>query len=154
MLKSNDKAPAFELKDKDGKLHKLDEIKSELIVIYFYPKDGTPGCTIEAKEFSGLLNEFKKLNCGVIGISGGNESSKKKFYNDCNLKVTLLSDYNFKVCKNYWVYGEKRFMGKKFMGIKRTTFILDKNKKIIKIFENVKALGHAREVLEFVKSIK
>lgn len=154
MLKSNDKAPAFELKDKDGKLHKLDEIKSELIVIYFYPKDGTPGCTIEAKEFSGLLNEFKKLKTEIIGISGGDEISKKKFYDNCNLKIILLSDVNFSVCRKYRVYGEKNFMGKKFMGIKRTTFILDKNKKIIKIFENVKALGHAKEVLEFVESLK
>src|SRR3989344_1419056 len=137
MLKQGDKALEFSLKDKDGKLHGLKNIKSNFIIVYFYPKDNTPGCTIEAKEFSDLKKEFDKINCEIIGISGGDKKSKEKFV---------------KSCKKYKVYGEKSFMGKKFLGIKRTTFILDKNKKIIKIYGNVKVFNHGKEVLEFVKS--
>jgi len=152
MLKQGDKALEFSLKDKDGKLHGLKNIKSNFIIVYFYPKDNTPGCTIEAKEFSDLKKEFDKINCEIIGISGGDKKSKEKFVKSCKLKITLLSDTNFKTCKKYKVYGEKSFMGKKFLGIKRTTFILDKNKKIIKIYGNVKVFNHGKEVLEFVKS--
>lgn len=154
MLKLKDKAPDFELKDKDSKLHSLKNIKSEFTVLYFYPKDNTPGCIIEAKDFTSLINEFKKLKTEIIGISGGDEKSKEKFIEDCDLKINLLSDPDYKICNKYGVYGEKQFMGKHFMGIKRTTFILDKNKNIIKIFENVKAVGHAQEVLNFIKSLK
>ncbi len=158
MLKINDKAPNFELKDKEGKIHKLKNInhdKTKLIVLYFYPKDNTPGCTIEAKEFSTLIKEFKKLKTEVIGISGGNEETKKKFYSSCNLNssLILLSDPDFSICKKYGVYGEKSFMGRKFLGIKRTTFIIENiygNKKITKVYENIKSLGHAKEVLEFI----
>src|SRR3989344_905623 len=156
MLKQNSKAPNFELKDKDGKVHSLKSIKSEnlrFLVLYFYPKDNTPGCTIEAKEFSSLLNEFRKLKTEVIGISGGDEKSKKKFHESCELNsgLTLLSDPEFKICNKYGVYGEKEFMGKKFLGIKRTTFVINlENGKIIKVYENVKALGHAKEILEFI----
>ncbi|MEM3112967.1 MAG: thioredoxin-dependent thiol peroxidase [Candidatus Pacearchaeota archaeon] len=154
MLKTENKAPDFSLKDKDGKLHSINKLNSDFIVLYFYPKDSTPGCTIEAKEFSQLKNDFKKLSCEIIGISGGDEKSKQKFIESCGIKIILLSDPDFEVCKRYGVYGEKSFMGKKFFGIKRTTFIIDKNKKIIKVYENVKALGHAKETLEFVKSLK
>ena len=151
MLKKDDKAPEFSLKDKDGKIHSLRDIKSDFIVVYFYPKDNTPGCTIEAKEFSNLKKEFDKINCEIIGISGGDEKSKEKFCKDHSLKLILLSDIDFSVCKKYEVYGKKSFMGKKFLGIKRTTFILDKDKKIIQIYENVKVFNHGKEVLEFVK---
>ncbi|MBI2628462.1 peroxiredoxin [Candidatus Pacearchaeota archaeon] len=158
MLKQNSKAPDFELKDKNGKIWRLKDFKPDKIkflVLYFYPKDNTPGCTIEAKEFSALLNDFKKLKTEVIGISGGDESSKKKFHESCDLNssLILLSDPDFKICKKYGVYGQKSFMGKKFLGIKRTTFILrfaDNQEKIVKVYENVKALGHAKEVLEFI----
>ncbi len=154
MLKINDNAPDFYLKDKDGKTYSLKNIDSEYIVLYFYPKDDTSGCTIEAKEFTNDLNKFEKLNAEVIGISGGDENTKKKFCDKYNLKVLLLSDSDFSICKKYGVYGEKSFMGRKFLGIKRTTFVLDKNKIIVKIYENVKPEGHSEEILEFLVEIK
>ena len=153
VLKEGNKSFDFALKDKDGKLHKLLDIKSNYVVVYFYPKDSTPGCTIEANEFTELINDFKKLNAEIIGISGGDERSKIKFCDKHNLKIILLSDPNFEISKKYGVYGGKSFLGKKFLGINRTTFVLDKNKKIIRVYENVKAQGHAEEVLGFVDNL-
>ncbi|MBI2507753.1 thioredoxin-dependent thiol peroxidase [Candidatus Woesearchaeota archaeon] len=152
MLKINDKAPDFSLKDKDGRITSLNKVDSKFLVLYFYPKDDTSGCTVEAKEFTSNLNKFEKINVKVMGISGGDETTKKKFCDKYNLKVLLLSDPDFSVCKKYCVYGEKSFMGRKFLGIKRTTFILDKDKTIKKVFENVKPEGHSEEVLEFLKN--
>jgi len=146
-------APDFSLKDKDSNTISLNEIDSEHTIIYFYPKDNTPGCTIEANDFTSHQKDFNKLNTKIIGISGGDEKSKEKFCMTHNIKITLLSDPDFKTSTKYGVYGEKSFMGRKFMGIKRFTFILDKNKKIIKIYPNVKAKDHAEEVLEFIKNL-
>lgn len=154
MLQIKDNAPDFSLKDKDGKIYSLEEINTKYMVLYFYPKDDTLGCTIEAKEFSSDLKKFEKLNAKVLGISGGDETTKKKFCDKYNLKVLLLSDPDFSACKKYDVYGEKSFMGKNFLGIKRTTFVINKNKEIIKIYENVKPGGHSKEVLEFIKNEK
>ena len=150
-LKIGDKAPEFSLKDKDSKLHSLKDVKSSFIVLYFYPKDSTPGCTIEAHQFNKDLPNFKKLNTVIIGISGGDEKSKTKFCEKHNLKLLLLSDSDFKVSKKYNVYGEKSFMGKKFLGISRTTFILDKNHKIINIYNKVNPQSNSEEVLSFIK---
>ena len=150
MLKEGSVAPPFALKDKDGNVVKLKEILSDYIVLYFYPKDNTSGCTIEAKEFSDKLSQFKLLKTKVIGISGGDEKSKQKFCESHGLTVTLLSDPDFTICNKYGVYGEKNFLGKTFMGIKRTTFVLDQKHKIIKIFPNVTAQGHAGKVLELI----
>ncbi len=152
-MKEGDLAPDFSLKDKDGKEHNLSKIKTKYKVIYFYPKDNTPGCTIESKEFSDALPEFQKLNAQVIGISGGDDKSKEKFCTKYNLKLLLLSDTDFSVSKAYKVYGEKKFMGRKYLGIFRTTFILDKNNKIIKVFEKVSPLGHAKELINFVREL-
>jgi len=146
----NEIAPDFELKDKDGKVHSLKKISAKYLVVYFYPKDDTPGCTIEAKEFNNDLKKFEKLNAKIIGISGGDETSKKKFCEKHSLKVLLLSDPDFSVCKKYGVYGEKSFMGKKFLGIKRTTFVLNRSNKIMKIYGNVKPEIHSEEVLNFL----
>tara|TARA_Y100000031_G_scaffold107597_1_gene118444 strand:+ start:282 stop:749 length:468 start_codon:yes stop_codon:yes gene_type:complete len=150
-LKEGQSAPEFSLNDKSEKNHSLKDITNEYIVVYFYPKDNTPGCTIEAKRFSNTLKEFEKLNTTIIGISGGDQKSKTKFCDKHNLKLTLLSDPDFKVSESYGVYGEKSFMGKKYMGISRQTFILNKDHKIIKIYEKVKPLIHTKEVLEFIK---
>lgn len=144
----------FKLKDKNGKDYSLDSFTSDYIVLYFYPKDSTPGCTTEAIEFTKNLEEFKKLNTTIIGISGGDEKTKQKFCEKNNLKILLLSDSDFSISKKYGVYGEKSFMGRKFMGIKRTTFLLDKNKNIIKVYENVKPLGHSEEILDFLENQK
>ncbi len=153
VLKEGSKAPDFSLKDKDGNVFKLYDRNSEYNVVYFYPKDNTPGCTIEANEFSSVLDDFGKLGVGVIGISGGDEKSKKKFCERHELRVTLLSDPDFKVCKNYKAYGEKKFMGRTYNGIFRVTYVLDKDKKIVKVYDKVKAAGHAKEVLEFIQNL-
>lgn len=146
------KAPAFKLKDKDAQLHSLNDLTEDNVVIFFYPKDSTPGCTIESKEFSDYDKKFSNISTKIIGISGGNEKSKEKFCSKHKLKALMLSDSNFNVATKYGVYGEKKFMGKTYMGINRVTFVLDSNKKIIKVYEKVKPLGHAKEVYEFVSS--
>jgi len=147
------KAPNFSLKDKDNNTFKLSDINSNYTIVYFYPRDNTPGCTIEAHEFSKNKSAFDKLNTTIIGISGGDEKSKTKFCEKNKLKITLLSDPDFKISKKYKVYGEKKFMGRTFMGINRVTFILDKNKKIIKKYEKVKPLSHAKDILEYLQSL-
>jgi len=153
VLKEGKKAPDFALNDWKGDVFKLYDSTSNYTIVYFYPKDSTPGCTIEANEFSGVLSEFKKLGVAVIGISGGDEKSKKKFCEKNELHVTLLSDQEFKVCNNYKVYGEKKFMGRKYQGIFRVTYVLDNDKKILKIYDNVSATGHAQEVLDYIKGL-
>lgn len=152
MLTENKKAPAFSLPNKDGKKVALKDVKSKYTVVYFYPKDSTPGCTIEANEFSKLKPRFDKQGTTIIGISGGDDKSKAKFCEKNKLTITLLGDTDFMVSKKYGVYGEKKFMGRSFDGIKRVTFILDENKKVIKVFENVKALGHAKAVFSFIET--
>ena len=154
MLQAGKKAINFILKDKDGKEHFLSDMKTKYTVLYFYPKDDTPGCTLEAIEFTSKLPELKKLGASVVGISGGDEKTKKKFCEKHDLGVLLLSDTHFETSKKYGVYGEKHFMGRKYDGIFRTTFILDKDHKIVHVFESVKPEGHAMEVLSFLKSKK
>jgi len=153
VLKEGMNAPDFGLKDMHGDVFELDALNTDYSVVYFYPKDDTPGCTIEANEFSSVLDDFKKLGVSVIGISGGDEKSKKKFCEKNELRVTLLSDPEFKTCKNYKAYGEKKFMGRTYDGIFRITYILDKDRKIIRVYEKVKAGGHAKEVLEFIMEL-
>lgn len=150
-LKIGSSAPAFALKDKEGKIHALKDVRSDFVVVYFYPRDNTPGCTIEAKNFTQALDEFEKINTTIIGISGGDEKSKQKFCADHDLKILLLSDPDFQIAKKYGVFGEKVFMGNKSLGIFRTTFVLDKKHSIIRIFEQVKPDIHAQEVLDFIK---
>jgi peroxiredoxin Q/BCP len=148
------KAPSFSLPDQEGVIHSLDNIFAKYIVLYFYPKDDTPGCTIQAKDFTNKLSFFHNKGVQIIGISGLDVKSKEKFCNKYNLKHTLLADSDFKVTKSYKVFGEKKFMGKKYLGIKRTTFILDENKNIIKTFENVSPENHADEILNYINSLE
>lgn len=147
-------APNFKLKDKDNKEYHLKDLNNDFIVIYFYPKDNTPGCTIEAQMFNKDLSKFKELNTLVLGISGGDNKSKENFCNKFGLEIPLLSDEDYSVSKKYNVFGKKKIFGKEIKGISRITFILDKHKKIIKIFDKVKPKDHSLEVLEFIKSIK
>jgi peroxiredoxin Q/BCP len=128
--------------------------KLKYVVIYFYPKDDTPGCTIEANDFNKLLPQFKKLNCEVFGISKDNLKSHDKFKEKYKLKFDLLSDEELTVLKKFKVWGKKKFMGREFMGILRTTFLIDKKGKILRIWENVKVKDHAKEVLETLKEIQ
>ena len=147
------KAPSFSLEDMNGTCYRLDDFDSDYLVIFFYPRDSTPGCTIEASNFSKALNSFKRLSTEIVGISGGDQSSKLKFCKKHRLKVLLLSDTDFKVSKKFGVYGDKTFMGKTFKGIKRTTFILDSKKRIIKYFDKVAPATHIDEVLNYIKSL-
>ena len=154
MIKENTKAPIFKLPSTNKKDYSLKDSIGKFVVIYFYPKDDTPGCTIETNDFNKLLSKFKKLDCEVYGISKDNLKSHDKFRNKYKIKFDLLADEELKVLKKYGVWGKKKFMGREFMGIIRTTFLLDKNGKIIKIWNNVKVKDHAKEVLETVKNIK
>lgn len=150
MLQVGDKAPEFMLPDKDNQQVALRSFDNEYTVIFFYPKDNTPGCTIETKGFNDLAETFRKHNIGVIGISGGDAASKTSFCEKVGKEIKLLSDENFQVSEKFGVYGEKKFMGRTFMGIKRATFILDKDKKVIKVYSTVKPLIHPKEVLDFL----
>jgi thioredoxin-dependent peroxiredoxin len=154
LLKEGVRAPAFALQDKENRTHRLEDLMGEYTVVYFYPKDNTPGCTVEAQAFTKDLKKFSSAKTRVIGISGGDAKSKAKFCEQCKLGVLLLSDSDFRISKKYGVYGEKSFMGRKFLGIKRITFVLDKKGKIIKIFDKVSPKEHSKEVLEFVKSLR
>ena len=153
-LTEGKKAPAFSLSDRVGAQYQLRKLTPEYIVIFFYPKDSTPGCTIEARGFNALLEQFEELDALILGISGGDEKTKKKFCQKQELSLVLLSDTDFSVSKKYEVYGEKNFMGKTFDGIHRQTFILDKERRIIKRFSKVSPKGHPEEVLEFIKNHK
>ena len=153
MIKENTKAPIFKLPSTNKKNYSLIDSLGKYIVIYFYPKDDTPGCTIETNDFNKLLSKFKNLNCEIYGISKDNLKSHDKFRNKYKIKFNLLADEEIKVLKKYKVWGKKKFMGREFMGIIRTTFLIDKKGKIIKIWNNVKVNNHAKEVLETLKNI-
>ena len=147
------KAPNFLLESTNGKIIELNKVKSKFIVLYFYPKDDTPGCTIETKDFNSLLSKFKRLNCTIYGISKDNIESHKKFKKKYNVKFDLLADVEKKAIKSYKVWGKKKFLGKEFMGLIRSTFVI-KQKKILKEWRSVKVLGHAKEVLSFLVAEK
>jgi peroxiredoxin Q/BCP len=153
MLKNNSKAPDFQLPSTNKSNYKLKDSLGKYVVIYFYPKDDTPGCTIETNDFNKLLSKFKKLNCEIFGISKDNLKSHDKFREKFKVKFDLLSDEETKVLKKYKVWGKKKFMGREYMGISRSTFLIDPKGKIIKIWENVNVKDHALEVLETLKSI-
>lgn len=153
-MKEGAKAPQFTLLDKDGNAVSLGMAKSDFTVLYFYPKDSTPGCTIEAQEFSRSLKDFKARKTAVIGISGGDQKSKEKFCEKYSLSVPLVSDEDFAVSKAYKVYGDKKFMGRTFKGIHRKTFIIDKRGVVARVFDTVKPEGHAREVLAALDELR
>ena len=153
MIKENIKAPIFKLPSTSKDIYSLKDSIGKYIVIYFYPKDDTPGCTLETNDFNKLLPNFKKLNCEILGISKDNLKSHDKFREKYKIKFNLLADEDLEVLKKYKVWGKKKFMGREFMGIIRTTFLLDKKGKIIKIWENVKVKDHAKEVLATLKDI-
>ena len=153
MLKNNNKAPNFKLFSTAKKDYSLKDSIGKYVVIYFYPKDDTPGCTIETNDFNKLLTKFKKLNCEIYGISKDSLKSHDKFRDKYKIKLDLLADEEIKVLKKYKVWGKKKFMGREFMGINRTTFLIDKKGKITKIWENVKVKDHAKEVLEVLNTI-
>ena len=153
MLKINTKAPDIILPSTSKENYCLKDSIGKYVVIYFYPKDDTPGCTIETNDFNKLFSKFKKLDCEIYGVSKDNLKSHNKFRNKYKIKFDLLADEEIKVLKKYKVWGKKKFMGREFMGIIRTTFLIDKKGKIIKIWDNVKVKDHAQEVLKTIKML-
>ncbi len=151
-LKINSKAPVFVLPSTSKEDYLLNNSTGKYVVIYFYPKDDTPGCTVEANDFNKLLSKFKKLECEVFGISKDSLKSHDKFRDKYKIKFDLLADENLKVLKKYKVWGKKKFMGREFMGVIRSTFLIDKKGKILKAWNDVKVKDHAKEVLETLKN--
>ena len=153
-LKVNNKAPNFKLVSTDRNIFELNTIKKKNIILYFYPKDDTPGCTIESKDFSKLNSLINKNKSIVLGISKDSIESHLKFKKKYKIKFDLLSDEKLSVIKKYGVWGKKSFLGKEFMGIVRTTFLINSQGKIHKIWNNVRVKDHAKEVIEEVKNLK
>lgn len=146
------KASNFTLPSTNQNDYSLKNSIGKYVVLYFYPKDDTPGCTIETNDFNKLLSKFKKLDCEIYGISKDGLKSHAKFRDKYKIKFDLLADEEIKVLKKYKVWGKKKFMGREFMGIIRTTFLIDKKGKILKIWKNVKVKDHAKDVLETLKT--
>jgi len=144
------KAPNFKLNSTSGRIVELSKIKSKYIVLFFYPKDDTPGCTLETRDFNSLLSNFKKAKCEVYGISKDSLESHNKFKYKYKVKFELLSDESRKSIKAYKTWGKKKFMGKEFMGQIRSTFLI-KDNKVLNEWRNVRVKDHAKEVLNFLK---
>ena len=153
MIKENIKAPIFKLPSTNKKNYSLKDSLGKYVVIYFYPKDDTPGCTIETNDFNKLLPKFKKLNCEVLGVSKDSLKSHDKFRDKYKIKFDLLADEKLEVLKKYKVWGKKKFMGREFMGVIRSSILIDRKGKILKVWDNVKVKDHAKEVLETLNDI-
>ena len=146
-LKEGDKAPDFTVRDGDGQTVRLKDLRGKKVVLYFYPKDDTPGCTKEACSFRDSFAKFKKRGVEVLGVSFDSEARHKKFAQKYDLPFRLLADTDRAIAEGYGTYGEKKFMGRTYMGIHRVTFLIDEKGKIKKIFNKVKPEVHAEEVL-------
>ena len=145
-------APDFIMNDKDGKSVKLSELRGKRnVVVYFYPKDFTPGCTMEATEFTRDYKKFRDAGIEVIGVSPDDEKSHQKFRDKMEIPYPLVADTGKEVSKKYGVYGLKTFMGREYMGVNRSTFLIDKSGKITKIYRKVKPAGHSMEVLAILR---
>lgn len=147
MLDEGDKAPDFSVPDTSGKTVKRSDFKGKKLVLYFYPKDDTPGCTVEACSFRDHLKKVQQKGAVVLGVSADDMASHQKFTQKYSLPFPLLADTDKKICNAYGVWGPKTMMGKTFNGIHRTTFIIDEAGVIKKVFRNVKPEGHVDEVL-------
>jgi peroxiredoxin Q/BCP len=147
-------APDFILPDEAGKEHKLSDYVGSPLVLYFYPKDNTPGCTKEACNFRDDYSEYEKAGVVILGVSPDSPRKHTNFINKYDLPFTLLSDVSHEVCELYGVWGRKKFMGREYDGVFRTTFLIDAQGKILKVFENVKPADHSAEVLESLREIE
>jgi thioredoxin-dependent peroxiredoxin len=147
------KAPAFALEDQNGKTHSLADYAGQPVVIYFYPKDDTPGCTKESCAFQDNLPKFKKSKAAVLGISVLDTKSKAKFASKYNLTFPLLADEDHEVIDKYGAWQEKSMYGKKYMGVARTTYLVGSDGKVARRWDGVKVDGHAEEVLDAVNSL-
>jgi thioredoxin-dependent peroxiredoxin len=154
MVEDGKTAPDFELPDAAGESVRLSRLKGKPVVVYFYPKDDTPGCTTEGKDFSCLADEFNKAGAEVLGISPDSPQSHRKFQDKHDLTVRLLSDEERKAAEAYGVWVEKSMYGRKFMGIERSTFLIDGAGKVAQSWRKVRVAGHADDVLEAVRALK
>ncbi len=152
-LKIGSKAPEFSLPDKDKKDTSLSDFKGKYVILYFYPKDNSPACTTEAIGFTGILSALQKLDAVVIGISPDSPESHAKFIEKKNLKVLLLSDMDKKIIKEYGKWGKKKFRGKEYMGVIRSTFLIDPDGKIVHIWPKVSVKGHPEDVEKILKEL-
>ena len=141
-------APDFELPDETGQIHKLSDYKGKPVVLYFYPKDDTSGCTTEACEFRDDYHVYEEAGVEILGVSPDSEKSHDKFKKKYDLPFTLLADEGHKVCELYGVWAKKNMYGREYFGVKRTTFLIDKTGKVKEIFKNVKPKGHSKQILE------
>ena len=153
MIRENSKAPDFELKNEKGEIIKLSDFIGDIVILYFYPKDDTPGCTTEACNFRDDYSLYERAGVKIIGVSPDSMKSHEKFKTKHDLPFPLLSDEDHQVAEAYGVWGLKKFMGKEYFGILRTTFLVDKNGMIARVFEGVKPASHSEEVLEAAKSL-
>jgi peroxiredoxin Q/BCP len=151
--KINSHAPDFTLPDQDGENHTLSDYTGKWVLLYFYPKDDTPGCTIEACTIRDQFKDFTSIGAVVIGISTDSVASHKKFVTTYNLPFTLLADVHKEVVGEYGVFGEKKFMGKTYIGTMRTSFLIDPSGNIAKVYEKVKPEMHATEVIADLKTL-
>lgn len=145
------KAPNFSLPDETGKVHSLKDYKGKWLLLYFYPKDDTPGCTKEACSFRDMSLDFKKKKIVVLGVSKDSVASHQKFAKKYHLNFPLLSDESKEVIKAYKAWGKKKFMGREFEGTLRNSYLINPTSEIVKTYEGVNPLSHAKEVLEFIK---
>jgi thioredoxin-dependent peroxiredoxin len=153
MLKEGDKAPDFNLPTASGTPFRLSALKGKVVVVYFYPKDDTPGCTTEAKDFSCLVDDFRAAGAVVVGVSPDPVASKVKFGKKHDLSVQLAADEDRKAVDAYGVWVEKSMYGKKYMGVERSTFLVDTSGKLARVWSKVKVSGHAAEVLAAVRAL-
>ena len=147
-LEINKSAPEFELSDQDGDLHKLSDYRGKRLVLYFYPKDDTPGCTAEACSFRDNYSVFKQNDIVILGVSADSAESHAKFQEKYQLPFPLLSDPDHKVSEMYGVWGLKKYRGREYYGINRTTFLIDEEGNLVKIYKKVKPAEHAQEIME------
>ncbi len=153
LLKVGAKAPAFSLKNTEGKTVKLSDFKGRKVVLYFYPKDMTPGCTVEACGFRDDYAPLKKRGVEVLGVSGDDQASHQKFTEKYSLPFTLLSDPTHQMMEKYGAWGEKSMYGKKFMGVLRITYIIDEEGRIAHVFGKVKTDTHSKDVIAAVDAM-
>ena len=153
MIEVGKKAPAFNLKDQDGTSHRLSSYAGQSVVLYFYPKDDTSGCTKEACQFRDDLSKFKRANAVVLGVSPQEVKSKSKFAQKHDLNFPILADDDAKVCEKYGVWQEKSMYGRTYMGVARTTYLIGPDGKVEHRWDKVKVPGHAEAVLKEVKAI-
>ena len=151
MIEVGKKAPAFNLKDQGVESHRLSNYLGKYVVVYFYPKDDTPGCTKEACQFRDDIGKFERLNVVVLGVSPQGVDSKVKFASKYDLNFPVLADDEAKVCEKYGVWQEKSMYGRTYMGVTRTTYLIDPSGKIVHRWDKVKVAGHAEEVIAAVK---